>query len=303
MKYIYYPGCCCAMKTTAKSYQESLQLVIDRLQISYEELEDWNCCGATAYMSIDESKAVALAARNLALAEKQGKGTAEQPAQMLTPCSACYMVQLKAQHYIKEFSDLGGKVTKALQTADLNYQGHVKIRHPLDVIINDIGLEQVASLVTTPLKGLRIACYYGCLMARPYSEFDDQHNPMALDKLMEALGAEVIDWPLKTRCCGGSMTGTLEEVGLRLNHIILKEAKRRGADLIVTACPFCQFNLECFQEKMLKVFKEDTRLPVGFFSQLMGLAFGMTPRQVGVQRLFRPLPTLPVAQGGAHVRA
>jgi heterodisulfide reductase subunit B len=97
MKYIYYPGCCCAMKTTAKSYQESLQLVIDKLQISYEELEDWNCCGATAYMSIDESKAVALAARNLALAEKQGKGTAENPAQLLTPCSACYMVQLKAQ--------------------------------------------------------------------------------------------------------------------------------------------------------------------------------------------------------------
>jgi len=139
---------------------------------------------------------------------------------------------------------------------------------------------------------------------RPYAEFDNQDEPTTMDRLMKALGAEVVDWPLKTRCCGGSLTGTVSEVGQRLSFLLLKEAAKRGCDVIATACPLCQFNLECYQSTMNRRYNDSVNVPVAYFTQLMGMAFGLENKKLGLQRLFvpmRPARRIPAAAGGAHV--
>ncbi|MDK9699563.1 MAG: CoB--CoM heterodisulfide reductase iron-sulfur subunit B family protein [bacterium] len=285
MSYLYYPGCCCSMKATGKAYEESLQAVFNELNVAREELKDWNCCGATMYMAIDEMQAFGMASRNLALAEKQA--TDGDP-QIVAPCSACYLVMNKTKKYMDEYPDIGKPINAALKDAGLEFKGTTKVRHPLDIIVNDIGLDKVRALVKKPLDGLRVASYYGCLMVRPYSEFDDASHPTTMDNLVEALGGEPVNWPLKTRCCGGSMTGTVEGVGLRLSYLLLNEAQRRGADVMITACPFCQTNLECFQKRIDRSVGGITQMPILFFTQLMGSAFGISDRKLGFHRLFVP---------------
>jgi heterodisulfide reductase subunit B len=162
------------------------------------------------------------------------------------------------------------------------------VRHPLDVLLRDIGPKTLAEKCVRPLKGLKVACYYGCQLVRPFALFDDQHEPTTMDELMKIMGAETVDWPLKTRCCGGALTGTIQDVGLRLSHIILTEAVKRGCDVIATACPLCQFNLECYQKEMSSRFGEKINVPVVYFTQIMGLAMGVEPKKLGLQRLFVP---------------
>jgi heterodisulfide reductase subunit B len=301
MSYLYYPGC--SLKSTGRAFEESLLAVLSALDVQIPELEDWNCCGATAYMSISELKAFALCARNFALAEQQLKD--EKEINLVIPCAACYLGLNKAWHYINEHEDLRSKINEALKSADLSYKGHVRIRHPMDVFINDFGKDKIAEQVTRPLTGMRIACYYGCQILRPYSEFDDQHNPSTMEKIVECLGATPVDWPLKTRCCGGSLTGTIQEVGFRLSYILLKEAKKRGCDAIITACPLCQFNLECYQSQIGNLFGDILNMPVLYFTQLMGIAFGIKPKKLGLHRLFIPAripPKSAVSEEVQHVR-
>ncbi len=281
MNYLYYPGC--SLKSTGRAYEESMLAVFKALGVGCHEIDDWNCCGATAYMAVDDVKASALAARNLALAEEQGGQD------IIAPCNACYLVLLKAQKAIKEDRNKDDRICKAMEKNGLTYHEKVKVRHPLDVLINDIGLEKIKEKVQKPLEGLKIASYYGCQIVRPYSNFDNAYNPMSMDNIMSCLGAETVDWPLKTRCCGGSLMGTIETVGQRLSYILLKEAKKRGADAIVTACPLCQFNLECYQDKMSSMYDENVNIPVAFFTQLMGIAYGLPAKELGLERLFVPL--------------
>ncbi len=295
MKYLYYPGC--SLKGTNRAYEESVLAAFQALAIEVEELEDWNCCGATAYMAVDEMKSFALAARNLALAERQGK--ADGPT-LMAPCSGCYLVLSKTQHYLAEYSEVSRTIDGALQAARLNYSRKVHVRHPLDILINEVGIQTIAQQVRRPLAGLKVACYYGCQIVRPYAAFDDQVNPTTMDRLIRALGAETVDWPLKTRCCGGSLMGTLPEVGVPLSYILLKEAQKRGADVVATACPLCQFNMECYQDKMSQQFKQRLEIPVVYFTQLLGLALGVPERRLGMHRLLVPMPTV---RGGAHVHA
>lgn len=289
VKYVYYPGC--SLKGTGRPYEESLLAVFARLGIEMPELPGWNCCGATSYMSVDESQSFALAARNLCLAEKQN-GTSE--VHLVAPCNACYLVHQKVQHYIREYETVGNVVKTALHESGLEYHDHVKVRHPLDVLVNDVGLDKIKQQVSRPLKGMKVACYYGCQIVRPYATFDDQKNPMSMDHLLRAAGAETIDWTLKERCCGGTLTGTVEEAGLRLSYILLREARKRGANLVATACPLCQFNLECYQGRISRRYAEDVRLPVVLFSQLLGLAMGIAERELGMQRLMVPVEQEPV---------
>jgi heterodisulfide reductase subunit B len=302
MKYLYYPGC--SSQSTGKAYGESVLAVFEALGAPLDELEDWNCCGATTYMSISELKAFTLSARNLALAERQGGDTAIPD--LVVPCAACYLGLNKAHKYLTEHEEIREKVNNALAAANLEYKGRVRIRHPLDVLVNEIGLDKIKEKVSQPLAGHRVACYYGCQLIRPYADFDDQHQPVTMGKIIRALGGEVIDWPLKTRCCGGSLTGTYEDQGLRLSYMLLNEAARRGATVIATACPLCQFNLECYQSKMGRRFGQRINMPVAFFTQLIGLAFGLSPRKLGLNRLFVPLPkTIEAAAdaGGRHVHS
>lgn len=300
MSYLYYPGC--SLKSTGRAYEESMLAVFQALDLPLDELDDWNCCGATAYMAISELKAFALSARNLAIAERQKK-TADR-IDLVVPCAACYLGLNKAQHYLNEDARIRSTVEEALGAADLEYSGRVKVRHPLDVLVNDLGVKQIKARVKRPLEGMKVACYYGCQLVRPYSDFDDQHQPTTMDTVMKALGAEVVDWPLKTRCCGGSLTGTVQEVGQRLSYILLKEAQRRGCDIIATACPLCQFNLECYQSQMSRRFDAPVNIPVAYFTQIMGVAFGIGRNKLGLQRLFVPVREIQrqtAAAGGSHV--
>jgi heterodisulfide reductase subunit B len=264
------------------------------LGVELQELDDWNCCGATAYMAVDEGKACAAAARNLAIAEKAGLQ------QILAPCSACYLVLNKAQHYLQDYPAMRRTVSRALGTVGLQCRGDTPVRHPLDILINDVGLDAVKQKVSRPLKGLKVAPYYGCQIVRPYATFDDQNNPTTMDRLIEALGATVIKWPLKTKCCGGSLTGTLPEAGLRMSYILLKEAVRRGANVIATICPLCQFNMDAYHDQIDRRWGP-TRIATVYFTQLMGLAFGLSPRQLGLHRNFIPMKPLPEAPAGAGV--
>jgi heterodisulfide reductase subunit B len=284
MKYSYFPGC--SLKGLGRSYEESLLPVMKHLGVELAELNDWNCCGATAYMSVDEGKAAVLAARNLAIAEKAG------PEDLMTPCSACYLVLNKTQHNIADFPEIDATVRRALGSAKLAYKGTVKVRHPLDMLINDVGLDVIKEKVVRPLKGLKVVPYYGCQVVRPYATFDDQWNPTTMDRLLATLGAEVIPYPLKTKCCGGSLTGTVPEAGQRLTYILLKEAVRRGADVIATVCPLCQFNLDAYQDQIERHWGP-ARMATVYFTQLMGLAFGLAPEPLGLKRNIIPMKPLP----------
>jgi heterodisulfide reductase subunit B len=170
MQYLYYPGC--SLKSTGRAYEESLLAVLSALGITVRELDDWNCCGATSYMSVDQAKAFALAARNLALAEEAGPD-----AQLIAPCAACYLVLNKAQHAMADEPALKQTITGALQAAQLNYTGSTRVRHPLDVLVNDYGLDALAAKATRPLKGLKVACYYGCQIVRPYATLTTSTTP------------------------------------------------------------------------------------------------------------------------------
>jgi len=300
MTYQYFPGC--SLKSSGRAYEESLLAVFRALEVPIQELDDWNCCGATAYMSVDEVEAFALAARNLALAE-QCAGPESAGPDIVAPCNACYLVLTKTQRYLAEHADLAERVQAGLKAVGLSYEGRTRVRHPLDVLVNDIGFERIKARATQRLNGLKVACYYGCQMVRPFATFDLAYNPMTMDRLVTALGGTPVVWPLKTRCCGGTLMGTIPEAGLRLNRILLKEAKRRGADLLITVCPLCQFNLECYQGEIRRQLHEDVQLPVMYLTQLIGMAFGLGDRELGLHRLFVPPARVPAPQEGraAHV--
>lgn len=297
MKYLYFPGC--SLESTGRPYDESLRAVFAALEIELEDLEDWGCCGATAFMSIDEHKAFALAARNLALAEQQGAGGNGAGIQLLAPCSACYLVLTKSQKYFEQYEEVREQTTRALSAAGMEYGGSVRVRHPLDVLVNDYGVKEIARRVKRPMKGLKVASYYGCQVTRPFAQFDDPFYPTSMDRIMEAAGAVPLDWPLKTRCCGGSLTGTIPEAGLRLNNHLLVEAVKRKADAIVTCCPLCQFNTECYQKEIGARYGTEVGVPVMYFTQFLGLSLGLSEKDLGLQRLFVQ-PAFARAEEAAH---
>ena len=279
--YLFYPGC--AMDTSAKAYNESLYAILEPLGLNLEEIRDWNCCGATEYLGISTVPAYALIGRNLALAANQANGTRT----VVASCSACYLNLAKADHYMAERAVLDEKVNEALAAGGLSYKpGSLEIRHLLDVIINDIGLEEVKKKVTNPLKGLRVAPYLGCMVPRPdyKKHWSDHEHPDELDRLLKALGAEVIDFPLKTHCCGGHMTQISPATAFELIRRLVSSADNYRADVMVTVCPMCQMNLDAYQNETNHHFHTNYKMPILFFTQLMGIAFGIEPKRLGFGR-------------------
>jgi len=277
-QYLFYPGC--SMESSAKAYSASLMAILEPLELDLEEIDDWNCCGATEYVGISLTPAYALISRNLALASQQANGTNT----VVAPCSACYLNLAKADHYMLERPTLGVKVNQALEAGGLSYQpGSLKIRHLLDVIINDIGLEAVRNKVVKPLKGLKVAPYLGCMVPRPDYEnrWSDHEYPTELDDLLKALGAEVIDFPLKTHCCGGHMTQISPSTAFELIRRLVHAADEYEADMMVTLCPMCQMNLDAYQGETNRHFHTNYHMPIIFFTQLMGLAFGLDAETLG----------------------
>ncbi len=280
MRYSYFPGCSLERGAAAYPYHQSAQVIAQNLDLEFVEVEDWNCCGATEYIALNRIAAYALIARNLAQATKND-GLKE----MVAPCSACYLNLSKADKYIAEDAALAADVNTALAEGGLSYKpGSIKMRHLLDVIVNDVGYDRVAFHVTKPLKGLRVAPYYGCLVGRPafYGQVDDPEYPVTLDKLLKVLGAEVVDYPMKAHCCGGHMTQISEGVAFELIRQLVKGAADYQADLIVTACPMCQLNLDAFQGGMNRYFKTNYHMPVLYFTQMLGLAFGHAAAALGI---------------------
>jgi heterodisulfide reductase subunit B len=288
MKYAYYPGC--SLHGACGPYDRSLRRVMEILEQELVEIDDWNCCGATVYMGVQESVALAVSARNLALA-----GGVD----ILAPCSACYTTLQKTNRYLREVPELRRAVGGALRDVKLAYDGNTAVRHPLDVIVNHIGIAAVLRKARRRLDGLRFAPYYGCQIVRPEPPFDDRDWPTSLDELFGALGAEPVYFPARVRCCGGMLTTTQPDVGKELSREILAAAARNGAELVVTTCPLCHVNLEAVQVGRKGNGDGTAPMPVLFFTQLLGLALGESAKSMELGKSLVPLGRVAALAGAA----
>jgi len=277
--YLYYPGC--SLTGSARAYAESLGAIMATLDVELHEIDDWNCCGATEYLTLSPLRGYALIGRNLALAERQRDGSST----LVAPCSACYANLSKTDNLVRESPALRDQLNSALAADGMHYTpGSIAVRHLLEVLIDDVGLGEVERHVVRPLHGLRVASYLGCLTSRPVYDrrWTHREQPVALDRLMAALGAEVVDFPLRTACCGGHMTQIGPHTGFELIRRLVDAADRRDADLMVTLCPMCQMNIDAYQGEMNHYFRTSYHVPILFFTQLIGLAFGLEPKALGI---------------------
>jgi len=278
MKYAYFPGC--SVEASAHEYGMSCMAVNKVLGIELVEIPDWNCCGSIdAVHAYNPELSLSLSARNFSIAETMNMD-------IVTLCSACFFTLSRASKMLHEDPNLKGAVDKIMNDAGLKFTGESKIRHYLDVLINDVGPSKIAEKVKVPLKGLKVAPYYGCLIVRPpqVRSFDDPEHPKSMDKIIEAIGAQSLDYPDKTRCCGASLVLTDESVMLEMTKDVLLSAKAIGADCIVTPCPMCHFNLDAKQADVEDRFDLNIDMPILYFTQLMGLAFGLNPKDLGLGR-------------------
>ncbi len=280
MKYAYYPGC--SLEKTQRGYDESVRSVFKVLDQELIEIEDWNCCGATIYMSVEETVSLAVSSRNLAIAERMGYD-------IVAPCSSCFTVLSKTNRLLNQIPELHRDVNAALGEAGLQYRGATKVRHPLDILMNEVGMETILAKAKKNLQGLKIAPYYGCQIVRPEKGFDDCENPVLLDRMFRKLGGEIVYYPMKVRCCGGMLMTTFEDTALKLNKELLQCAQENGADVIVTTCPLCHMNLEAYQDKINTVFGTAYRIPILYFTQLLGLVLGIPDKSLSVSASFIPL--------------
>jgi len=276
MDYAYYPGC--SLETTGKPYDQSVRAVFRVLGIGLKEIEDWNCCGATMYMSQDNLVAYAVSARNLALAQDMG-------CDVCAPCSSCYTILRKTNRQVQEDPHSRAQINEALKAANLAYTRPVEVRHPLDILVNDFGIDSLVAKAPFRFDGLRVAPYYGCQIVRPMGFFDDVDDPQTMDRLLGALGCEVVPYPNKVRCCGGMLMTTFEDVALNLNNELIRSAEDNEAEVIATACPLCQMNLEAYQPRINERFHTRHQMPVVYFSQLIGLALGLDAATLGLDSL------------------
>ncbi len=272
-KYAYFPGC--SLEKMASSYHKSALETTEIFDIELQELDDWNCCGATTYFHVDAILAHTLVARNLALAEKEGLD-------LVAPCSACYKNAYFTNDYIKNDPDLAEHINFALEEDDLQFNAEIEVFHLIDIFANDVGPDMIKEKVKNPLKGLIIAGYYGCQIVRPRKNGEEVENPQFFEEIISAMGAEPAYFPERLRCCGGSLIMTNRVAALNMVRILLQSAEKNGAHVIATACPLCQVNLECYQEQVNEEFGTDFKLPILYFTQLLGLALGISPKKLGI---------------------
>lgn len=272
MKYAYFPGC--SLESTAKEFNESTNLVAADLGIELVEIRDWNCCGATSAHNLDHKLSVALPARNLGIAEGMGLD-------VVAPCAACYNRMRSAEIELKSNVSLREEINAELEK---KFTGEVTVKSALEVFTKTEVLDKVDKKVRKQLSGLKPACYYGCLLVRPPKVlgFDDPEAPKSLDKAMETLGAQPVEWYFKNECCGASFGVSRTDIVVKLVGNIISNAKKQGANCIVTACPLCMTNLEMRQAAAGKLRGEDLAMPIFFFTELLGLAME-TP---GVKKCF-----------------
>lgn len=272
-EFAYFPGC--SLEKLATSYHRSAIESTRKLGVGLKELEDWNCCGSTTYFHVDELLAYTLCARNLAQAEKMGLD-------LVTPCSACYKNTYFAAASFKRDPDLAEHVNFALEEDHLHYTGNIAVKHLMEVYVKDVGLEEIKNKVSNPLVGLHVAPYYGCQILRPRKDHEDVEQPRFFEDLLSAIGATPVDYPLKMRCCGGSLILSSRKAALSLVRDLLQCALDSGATIIATTCPMCQVNLECYQQQVNQEFDSNFSLPIVYFTQLIGLALGIPANKLGI---------------------
>jgi heterodisulfide reductase subunit B len=273
--YAYYPGC--SGQGTSMEYESSTRALLEALGVNIVEIPDWSCCGATPAHTVDHSLSSALVGRNLAIAEDmdvQG---------VITPCPSC-LTNLKSATHKMQDETFREKVNKLL---DKPAQASLPVKSVLQVIYEDIGPERIAEKVVKPLKGLKVAPYYGCITTRPpeLMQFDDPENPISMDRLLEAAGAEVMDFPLKVECCGASHGPARKDVVARLSGKLLDIAQDTGAAAVVAACPLCQMNLDLRQGQVNSLTGGKHHMPIFYYTQLLGLALGLPEEKIGLDKL------------------
>ena len=273
MKIAYYPGC--SLHSTGIEYDISTRKVCDVMGIELVEVKDWICCGATSSHRCDDLMSVALPAKNLVLARQT-----DNLKEVCAPCASCYSRLKSAQARMKDEN----MKMRVEQVIDSKYPENIEVLHILDVIIEKTGIDAVKEKIVRSLTGLKVACYYGCLMTRPPKVTGRQRfeNPTDMESVMEALGAEPIDWNMKTFCCGASFALTQTDVALELMRKILTDAVSAGADAVSVGCPLCHANLDGRQQQINEKFGTSFNIPIFYFTELMALAFGIEAKELGI---------------------
>lgn len=282
MKIGYFPGC--SLESMAKEFAMSFEAVTQTLGVDLCEIEDWACCGSTSAHATNHLLGLALPARTLALAEEQGHE------RVVAPCAACYSRLATARYELGADPTLQARVRSILARAFTNRIEVLNIAHFLRDLV-----PQIANKVTDPQTGLKVACYYGCLLVRPpsISTFDDAENPSSLEQIAEAVGATPVTWHKRLDCCGAGFS--LGRVGsvVRLGREIIADAVAAGAQAIVVGCPMCHANLDVRQQAMAQAAGSSTEIPILYVTQLVGLALGLSPHTLGMKRHFvSPEPLL-----------
>ena len=274
----YYPGC--SLHGTSREFDESLRAVLDALRVPIAEIDDWSCCGASSGHTTDHLLGVALPARNLALAEAQGYGS------VLAPCAACYNRLSAARLAVADEDGMAERIPDVLGRPFAN---SVEVQNVVELLQGSaaaIEEKVAAALAPNPLQGIKMAAYYGCLLVRPAEVcgFDDPEDPVSMDEVINASGAEAVDWNFKVECCGGAFSVSRTASVVRLGRAIIEDARAHGAEAIVVACPLCHSNLDLRQKAMME--RGEEPMPVLFVTQVVGLALGLPGRRA------RPGPPL-----------
>ncbi|UCH78236.1 MAG: CoB--CoM heterodisulfide reductase iron-sulfur subunit B family protein [Candidatus Coatesbacteria bacterium] len=273
MKFSYYPGC--TLHSTGAEYDQSVRAVCHTLGIELVEIPGWGCCGATSAHSVNELLAYALPAHTITNATEEA---------IAAPCAACYNRLRYTDVNLRENASLRAEVEKAL---DRPYRAGVAVRHLLDIIANDVPGEEIQAKLQGTLGGLKVVCYYGCLLTRPkkVAAFDDMEEPRSMDRLMQLCGAEVLDWPHRVVCCGAAFSLSRTDIVRHMTGKLLTSALRAGAEAVVVACPMCQSNLDLRQPAILKERGVRERVPAVYFTQLLGLALGHSAKALGFRKI------------------
>lgn len=294
-RYTYYPGC--TLKTTAKNFEDSTIASAKALGIGLVEPDRWNCCGTVHALATDDVMHHLAPIRNMIRVEElKEKGLVDNK-KMVTLCAMCYNTLKRSNNIFNTDSDRKKKIHDIMYKEDTKYSGSVEVVHLLE-ILRDMGWDKVEAAVEKPLTGLKVAPYYGCLLLRPRGiGIDDTDNPRILEDLIEALGAETVDFSYKQKCCGSYHTVQMKETVADLSHNILKKAEEAGANMLVTACPLCEYNLGSRQTQIKKQYPSFDSIPVVYFTQLMALAFGLGKDSTAL-KANKPDPTPLLAEMG-----
>ncbi len=288
--YSFYPGCSSQKAASASNYQVSVNSMCDVLDIELNEIPDWNCCSASiGYAAGGELPRLALSARNMALSEQAHPGQ-----DIVATCAACWLATRETQERLHNDGDLMKETNEALAAAGLTVKADKKVRHMVEVLIEDFGYDELGKHVKKPLEGMKIAGYVGCQTNRPFGiDGESFENPKYLDKLVETMGAESCEnYEKKVSCCGGALAFSEPEKSQALIKDIIESAYDNGADMIVTPCPVCQMNVEVYQDQINSKYGTKFKMPTVYYSTLMSVAYGKSGKEAGLDGQIIPAKQL-----------